>query len=70
MNPKLKMQPTKIILKAQLVQNRPKWIEWIEVEQMNRIGSNRLKWNEMDQRRPKCQLMWFKKDVVIINTTL
>ena len=49
MNPKLKMQPTKIILKAQLVQNRPKWIEWIEVEQMNRIGSNRLKWNEMDR---------------------
>ena len=48
------MQPIKIILKAQLVQNRPKWIEWIEVEQMNRIVSNRLKWNEMDQRRPKC----------------
>ena len=54
MNPKFKMQPTKIILKAQLVQNRPKWIEWIEVEQMNRIGSNRLKWNEMDQSKPKC----------------
>ena len=70
MNPKLKMQPTKIILKAQLVQNRPKWIEWIEVEQMNRIGSNRLKWNEMDQSKLKCQMIWFKKGVVIINTTL